>query len=75
MTNSQFLCLIFKKTYRLNLFCLFTSAKHIALDTDTFSESAIPNIGILIRMSEFLIQKSEIPLFSEPAIRAVEELY
>ena len=59
----------------MNLNSLFTSNKHIALDTDTFRESAIPSIGILINSSEFLLQNSEIPLFSDPEIIAVEQLY
>ena len=54
------------------MFCLFTSYKVIAAETETLRESTKPSIGIFINSSEFFNQNFDMPELSEPKTMADE---
>ena len=54
------------------MFCLFTSYKVIAAETETLSESTKPSMGIFINSSELFNQNFDTPELSEPKTIADE---
>ena len=56
--------------FEVNPLCRMASKVKTAVETDTFSESIFPRMGIFIRASARSIQKSVNPAASVPIIKA-----